>query len=156
MRSNNFAEGETRHKSCDYIRKKMKMDKNEALPVNQKLKNFAKNGRRNQTPEERRVWYDYLNKVTPRFHRQRIIGDYIVDFYSPKLRVIIEIDGYQHYYEENREYDKKRTEYLENLGFTVIRFDNTEVKKDFESVKFQIRRFCEIRAKELDLNEYNF
>ncbi len=132
------------------------MDKNTALPVNQKLKGFARNGRKNQTPEERRVWYDYLNKVTPRFHRQRIIDSYIVDFYCPKLRVIIEIDGYQHYYEENREYDQKRTEYLERLGFVVLRFDNIEVNKDFEQVKFEIKRFCENRAKEFNLSDYNF
>lgn len=118
------------------------MNKNDALPVNQKLKGFAKNGRRNQTPEERRVWYDYLNKVTPRFHRQRVIGNYIADFYCPKLRVIIEIDGYQHYYEENREYDKKRTVYLESIGFVILRFDNTQIHKDFESVKFEIKEFC--------------
>ena len=132
------------------------MNKNDALPVNQKLKGFAKNGRRNQTPEERRVWYDYLNKVTPRFHRQRVIGNYIADFYCPKLRVIIEIDGYQHYYEENREYDKKRTVYLESIGFVILRFDNTQIHKDFESVKFEIKEFCVKKAKEIDLIDYNF
>ena len=132
------------------------MNKNDALPVNQKLKGFAKNGRRNQTPEERRVWYDYLNKVTPRFHRQRVIGNYIADFYCPKLRVIIEIDGYQHYYEENREYDKKRTVYLESIGFVILRFDNTQIHKDFESVKFEIKELCVKKAKEIDLIDYNF
>ena len=102
------------------------------------------------------MWYDYLNKVTPRFHRQRIIGNYIVDFYCPKLRVVIEIDGYQHFYYESREYDKKRTEYLESLGFVVLRFENTEVNKDFEQVKFEIKEFCEQRAKALNLDKYNF
>ena len=85
-----------------------------------------------------------------------MIGDYIVDFYCPKLRVVIEIDGYQHYCEEKREYDKKRTAYLESLGFVVIRFDNTEVNKDIEQVKFEIREFCVNRAKSLNFNEYNF
>jgi very-short-patch-repair endonuclease len=132
------------------------MNNKKALPVNKKLKGFATNGRTNQTPEEKRVWYDYLSKVTPRFHRQRIIGNYIVDFYCPKLRVVIEIDGYQHFYEESREYDKKRTEYLECLGFVVLRFENTEVNKDFEQVKFEIKEFCEQRAKAFDLEEYNF
>ena len=132
------------------------MNTKKPLPVNQQLKGFARNGRTNQTPEERKIWYGYLSKVTPRFHRQRVIGDYIVDFYCPKLRVIIEIDGYQHYYEENREYDKKRTAYLESLGFVVIRFDNTEVNKDIEQVKFEIREFCVNRAKSLNFNEYNF
>ena len=132
------------------------MDINRPLPVNQKLKGFAKKSRRNQTDEERKVWYNYLNKVKPRFHRQRVIGNYIVDFYCPKLRVIIEIDGYQHYYEENKEYDKKRTQYLESLGFVVLRFDNTQVNKDFESIKFEIKEFCEQRAKKLVIDDYNF
>ena len=132
------------------------MDKNMALPVNQKLKGFAKNGRKNQTPEERRVWYDYLNKVKPRFHRQRVIGNYIADFYCPKLRVIIEIDGYQHFYHENILYDAERTKYFEGLGFVVLRFENTEVNKDFEQVKYEIQTFCENRANELNLNDYNF
>ena len=132
------------------------MDEKEPLPVNQSLKGLARNGRRNQTPEERKMWYDYLNKVKPRFHRQRVIGNYIVDFYSPKLKIIIEIDGYQHYYEENREYDKKRTEYLESLGFVVIRFDNTEVKKRFPWVVNELMAFCENRAKEFNITDYNF
>ena len=132
------------------------MNTKKALPVNQQLKGFARNGRKNQTPEERKIWYGYLNKIKPRFHRQRVIGNYIVDFYCPKLRVVIEIDGYQHYYEENREYDKQRTEYLEKLGFAVIRFDNTEVNKDVEQVKYEIGEFCTNRAKELNYTEYNF
>lgn len=132
------------------------MDINEALPINKGLKGFANNARKNQTNEEKKIWYDYLNKVNPRFHRQRIIGNYIVDFYCPKLRVIIEIDGYQHYYEENREYDKKRTEYLESIGFEVLRFDNTEINKDFEAMKFEIRTFCEMKAAEKELDDYSF
>ncbi len=149
-----FTKGETFIKNIAI--KSGKMDKKEPLPVNQSLKGLAGNGRRNQTPEERKVWYDYLNKVKPRFHRQRVIGNYIVDFYSPKLKIIIEIDGYQHYYEENKEYDKKRTEYLESLGFVVIRFDNTEVKKRFPWVVNELMAFCENRAKELSITDYNF
>ena len=132
------------------------MDKKEPLPVNQNLKGLARNNRTNQTPEERRMWYDYLNKVKPRFHRQRVIGNYIVDFYCPKLKIIIEIDGFQHFYEENREYDKKRTEYLESLGFVVKRFDNSEIKKRFPFVVYELRVFCEDRAKELNIEDYNF
>ena len=94
------------------------------------------------TDEEKKVWYQILKGHVPKFHRQRIIGNYIVDFFCPKLKLIIEIDGYQHFYEENKEYDNKRTEYLEKLGFFVLRFENTEVDKDIENVKYIINNVC--------------
>jgi very-short-patch-repair endonuclease len=84
--------------------------------VNKKLRGFATNGRKNQTMQEKKLWYDYLNKVTPRFHRQGIIDNYIVDFYCPRLRIVIEIDGFQHYFKEAYEYDIKRTKELEKIG----------------------------------------
>ena len=113
------------------------------IPVNSTLDKFAKENRKNMTDEEKKVWYQILRGRKPKFHRQRIIGNYIVDFYCPKLKLIIEIDGYQHFYEENREYDGKRTEYLEKLGFYVLRFENTEVNKDFENVRYIINNVCE-------------
>ena len=105
--------------------------------------------RKNQTDEENKVWYQILKGRVPKFHRQRIIGNYIVDFYCPKLKLIIEIDGYQHFYEENREYDNKRTEYLEKLGYRVLRFENTEVNKDIEEVRYIINNVCEEKMKEI-------
>ena len=72
-----------------------------------------------------------------------------MDFYCPKLKLIIEIDGYQHFYEENREYDNKRTEYLEKLGYRVLRFENTEVNKDIEEVRYIINNVCEEKMKEI-------
>lgn len=103
--------------------------------------------RKNMTYEEKKVWYQILKGREPKFHRQRIIGNYIVDFYCPKLKLIIEIDGYQHFYEENIEYDGKRTEYLEKLGFYVLRFENTEVNKDIETVRYIIDNVCELLEK---------
>ena len=99
------------------------------------------------TYEEKKVWYQILKGREPKFHRQRIIGNYIVDFYCPKLKLIIEIDGYQHFYEENIEYDGKRTEYLEKLGFYVLRFENTEVNKDIETVRYIVNNVCELLEK---------
>ena len=113
------------------------------IPVNSTLDKYAKENRKNMTDEEKKVWYQILRGREPKFHRQRIIGNYIVDFYCPKLKLIIEIDGYQHFYEENKEYDGKRTEYLEKLGFYVLRFENTEVNKDFENVCYIINNVCE-------------
>ncbi len=123
------------------------MDKRKPLPINHDLKKYAVKMRKNQTDEEKKVWYQILKDRTPKFHRQRIIDNYIVDFYCPKLKLIIEIDGYQHFYEENTEYDNKRTAYLESLGFYVLRFENTEVNKDIEEVRYIIDRVCELRAK---------
>ena len=101
------------------------MDKRNPLPMNPDLKEYAVKMRKNQTPEEKKVWFQILKGRVPKFHRQRIIGNYIVDFFCPKLKLIIEIDGYQHFYEGNKEYDQKRTEYLESLGFYILRFENT-------------------------------
>ncbi len=125
------------------MKKSVKMDKRKPLPMNHELKEYAVEMRKNMTDEEKIVWYQILKGRNPRFHRQRIIGNYIVDFYCPKLKIIIEIDGYQHFDENNLIYDNKRTEYFEGLGFYVLRFDNTEVKKDFENVKFVINNVCD-------------
>ena len=121
------------------------------IPVNSTLDKYAKEKRKNMTDEEKKVWYQILRGHDPEFHRQRIIGNYIVDFYCPKLKLIIEIDGYQHFYEENKEYDSKRTEYFEKLGFYVLRFENTEVKKDFENVRYIINNVCESLEKGINL-----
>lgn len=102
------------------------------------------------------MWYDYLNKVKPRFHRQGIIDNYIVDFYCPKLRVVIEIDGFQHYFKDAWEYDKERTAKLEKIGFVVLRFDNDDVNVRMDYVVTVIQDFCKNRAKEMDIEEYDF
>jgi len=118
------------------------MDKRKQLPMNSALKKYAVEMRKNMTDEEKKVWYQILKGHIPKFHRQRIIGNYIVDFYCPKLKLIIEIDGYQHFEERQLAYDSERTEYLEKLGFYVLRFENTEVNKEFEDVKYVIENVC--------------
>ncbi len=72
----------------------------------------ARDLRKAPTEEENKLWHLYLKKIRPRFTRQKIIGSYIVDFYCYKLKLIIEIDGVQHYLEENIEYEKRREAYL--------------------------------------------
>ena len=127
------------------------MSKKIRIPVNSTLNNYAKEMRKNQTDEEKKLWYNHLKNITPKFHRQKIIGNYIVDFYCPKLKIVIEIDGIQHYEEDNAKYDLKRTEFLENLGLTVIRFDNSEIKRDYYSVLYYITTHCESKAKQLGI-----
>ncbi len=116
-----------------------------------KLEKYAKEMRKNQTDEERKLWYNYLKKIKPRFHRQKIFGKYIVDFYCPQLKIILEIDGIQHYDEKARIYDAKRTEFLEKQGYSVIRFDNSEVNKDYYNTIYYIARHCEEKAKQLNV-----
>ncbi len=68
------------------------------------------------------------------FNRQRIIGNYIVDFYCFKAKLVVEIDGSQHFESKGIEYDKQRTEYLESLGLKVLRFSNLDIKENFYEV----------------------
>ncbi len=123
------------------------MNRRKPLPINENLKKYAVEMRKNQTDEEKKVWYQILKGRTPKFHRQRIIGNYIVDFYCPQLRLAIEIDGYQHFYEENIKYDNKRTEYIESHDIYILRFENTEVNKDIEYVRHIINTVCDARKK---------
>ena len=104
------------------------------LPRNKKLKTLSSNLRKDATPWENKLWYEFLRTYEFRFTRQRIIGDYIVDFYCHKAKLVVEIDGSQHYNEKKAEQDKKRTDYLESLGLTVLRFPNNYVQESFYEV----------------------
>ena len=86
------------------------------------------------TRQEKHLWYDFLKKQPQQFYRQRIIGQYIADFYCPTAKLIIELDGSQHYEEKESELDRQRTAYLENLGVTVMRFSNLDLDNNFEGV----------------------
>ena len=125
-------------------------DRHKPLPMNVNLKEYAKEMRKNPTPEERIIWYSLLRYLKPNFHRQRIIGNYIVDFYSPKLNLVIEIDGCQHDF-LNKEYDDKRTAYLESQGFSVLRISNEDVNYDYYYAIFKIREKCKEKAKEYNI-----
>ena len=93
------------------------------------------------TKEERHLWYDFLKKLSVTIHRQKVIGQYIVDFYCSSAKLVIEIDGSQHYRQENREADVIRDKYLNSLGLVVKRYSNNEVNRDFESVCVDIHSF---------------
>ncbi len=101
---------------------------------NPNLKKYAQELRKNMTPEERKLWYQCLNKSSKRFHRQKVIGNYIVDFYCAKAKLVVEIDGTQHFLDEGKENDKNRDEFLSSLGLTVLRIPNNEIWDNFDGV----------------------
>ncbi|WP_246615764.1 endonuclease domain-containing protein [Aquimarina litoralis] len=104
------------------------------------LESFRKNLRNNGTSAEAFLW-KYLQKSQiqgRKFRRQHSIGNYIVDFYCPKEKMIIELDGEIHNQAKKQEYDQKRTKYLEGLGFAVIRFENKMVFESLPSVLKEI------------------
>ena len=86
------------------------------------------------TPEERHLWYDFLNKYPIRFYRQKVLGKYIADFYCAKARLVVELDGSQHGDIECERYDNERTEYLKGYGLTVLRIPNYQVQRYFNDV----------------------
>ncbi len=101
---------------------------------NSKIVPFAKELRKNMTKEERHLWYDFLKSYPVRFIRQKVIDNYIVDFYCHSARLIIELDGSQHYEEIGLLKDKIRTERIEQRNLTILRIPNNEVNKNFEGV----------------------
>ena len=101
---------------------------------------YAGTLRRNQTPEERHLWYDFLRYQRPRFHRQLAIGNYIVDFACMKSRLVVELDGGQHYDEATMAYDDARTAFLQSQGYRVLRFINSDIRQHFNDVCATIER----------------
>ena len=95
---------------------------------------LAKNLRKNATPQENHLWYDFLSTYKIRFQRQKAIDHFIADFYCHKAKLIIEIDGSQHYTEKSRREDEFRTEILAGYGLKVIRFTNHQINTNFQGV----------------------
>ena len=92
------------------------------------------------TPQERRLWFCFLKNYPVKFFKQRIIENYIVDFYCSPAKLVIEVDGSQHYDPEKMESDRKRSEVFQKYGLDVIRFSNREVNQYFDSVCESIHR----------------
>ncbi len=101
---------------------------------NRQLVPLAKGLRKEMTKEERHLWYGFLRSYPVRFSRQKVLGHYIVDFYSAAAKLVIELDGSQHYEGSNIENDALRTAFLAQYGLTVIRIPNNEVNHNFQSV----------------------
>ena len=105
-----------------------------SLPRNTSLLGHARTLRKEMTKEERYLWYDFLRVYPKKIYKQKIIGPFIVDFYCHDARLIIELDGSQHYQGDGPERDSRRTQELEKLGLRVIRFSNLEVTENFDGV----------------------
>ena len=101
---------------------------------NEKLQAKARSLRKNMTKEEAHLWYRFLCRYPQRFRRQYVIGNYIADFYCHRARLVVELDGSQHYDAESVVYDRKRTEYLRSQGLEVLRFSNLDVMRQFRNV----------------------
>ena len=101
---------------------------------NKQVVPLAKQLRKEMTKEERHLWYDFLRSYPVRFSRQKVLGKYIADFYSAQAKLVIELDGSQHYENSNMEKDAERTAFLEGYGLTIIRIPNNEVSRNFRGV----------------------
>ena len=105
--------------------------------------------RKNMTPEEKHLWYDFLKRLPMKAHRQYNIGNYIVDFYIPQKQLVIEIDGIQHLTEEHKEKDQTRDNFLEEQGLMVLRFSNESICKNFTDVCQVILNHIEVKFEDL-------
>ncbi len=103
-------------------------------PRNTALKPLATELRKNATPQENHLWYDFLRTYPLRFNRQYIIGNYIVDFYCAKAKLVVELDGSQHFEDAGRQYDSTRDEYLRSMGLRVLRISNSDMSRNFAEV----------------------
>ena len=123
----------------------------EKTPVikNNNLLDAARNLRRNMTLQERHLWYDFLREYPVKIYRQRIINNYITDFYCHSARLVIELDGTQHNEEDALVYDEERTKVFEKYGITVLRFSNFDVNENFSFVCRTIDKVIKERIESL-------
>ena len=122
---------------------------NQRLEKNKKLLHIARILRRNMTRQEKHLWYDFLRHHPMKIYKQRIINNFVADFYCHQARLIIEIDGSQHYTEKGRALDEARTEVLEEYGLYVLRFSNIDIDDNFEGVCHMINKAIEERIESL-------
>ena len=101
------------------------------------------------TPEEKHIWYDFLKNLPVTVYRQKIIGDYIVDFYIHSAKIVIEIDGIQHNESEAKKADERRDADLKKLGINVLRYSNDDVNKRFTQVCNNILEHLGLKARDL-------
>lgn len=115
-----------------------------ALNNNHSFKNRRKNLRNNMTPQEIILWSRIKNsQIGFKFRRQHGLGPYILDFYCPEKRIVVELDGAHHFKKEGIEHDMKRTSYLESLGVRVLRFTNSEINKNLFGILKKIQDVLE-------------
>ena len=101
------------------------------------------------TRQEKHLWYDFLRYYPVKMYKQRIIDNFIADFYCHSARLVIELDGSQHYTTQGKEHDEARTEILEKHGIHVLRFSNKDVEDNFEGVCRMIDKVINERIENL-------
>ena len=101
---------------------------------NPKLTKYSQQLRKDMTPEEKKLWYQFLKALPFTIRRQKVIGNYIADFFCAKTMLVIEIDGTQHFEEVGLQADKERDAYFRSLGITVLRYSNRQINQDFSGV----------------------
>ena len=109
--------------------------------ANPELTNLSRTLRKNMTKEERHLWYDFLKDQPIHFNRQKVIGNYIVDFYCTSAKIVIEVDGSQHYEEKGLKKDVERDNYLNSLGLKVLRYSNHDINTNFIGVCDDILKY---------------
>ena len=107
---------------------------------NKKLTPLAQHLRKEMTSEEKHLWYDYLKKLPCTVNRQKVFGKFIADFYIASAKLVIELDGAQHYEEETALRDKERDGWFHEHGMTVLRYSNYDVKRNFYGVCMDIQK----------------
>lgn len=112
------------------------------------MRKLAQELRRNMTPEEKQLWYQFLRRYPVQFRRQVVFGQFIVDFYCAKAKLVVELDGNQHYLGNGPAYDAERTEYLNGKGFLVVRYPNTDIRQHFDAVCKDIDQIVQARVSE--------
>ena len=101
---------------------------------NPKLSGLSRTLRKRMTPEEKHLWYDFLKDLSVPVHRQKVIGDYIVDFCIADPPLVIEVDGAQHGETRQLAADTERDHFLQALGYKVLRYSNWRINKEFRDV----------------------
>ena len=114
---------------------------------NSNLLNIARILRRNMTKQERHLWYDFLRNYPVKIYKQRIIDNFVADFYCYQARLVIELDGSGHYSDEGLLHDKERTAVLDQYDIQVLRFSNIDIDENFEGVCFMIDKTITERIK---------
>lgn len=113
------------------------------LPKNPRLSPAARNLRKRMTKQEKHLWYDFLRDYKIPFNRQKVIGKFIVDFYSHSARLVVEVDGGQHFDAANLQNDIERAKILNSYGIEVLRFTNDEIDNNFFEVCMRIKEMVE-------------
>ena len=124
----------------------MQLQQNVIMKMDKMILRNAQKLRREMTKEERHLWYDFLRSYPVQFKRQQPIGNYIVDFYCFRAKLVVELDGSQHCEPEEIAYDRKRTVFLEEKGLLVLRYSNLDVIRNFEGVCENIGRAVQSRV----------